>query len=35
MTHKGTRNIETARLILRRFLTDDAQAMYALLASEH
>ena len=27
MEHKGTQRIETERLILRRFTTDDAEAM--------
>ena len=28
MKHCGTKTIETERLILRRFVTDDAEAMY-------
>ena len=33
MEHKGTVRIETERLILRRFESDDAQAMYDNWAS--
>ena len=32
--HKGTKQIETARLLLRRFRADDAQAMYRNWASD-
>ena len=34
LTHKGTQRIETARLILRPFTTDDAQAMFSNWASD-
>jgi len=34
MTHKGTVTLETERLILRRFTTDDAGAMYRNWASD-
>lgn len=34
LTHKGTQNIETGRLILRRFTLDDAQAIYDNWASD-
>ena len=34
LTHKGTQRIETARLILRPFTTDDAQAMFRNWASD-
>ena len=34
LTHKGTRKIETERLILRRFTTEDAQAMFDNWASD-
>lgn len=34
MQHKGTRTIETNRLILRRFAMEDAQAMYDNWASD-
>ena len=34
MTHLGTLEIETARLLLRRFTLDDAQAMYENWASD-
>ena len=34
MAHKGTRPLETPRLILRRFTADDAQAMYDSWASD-
>lgn len=34
LTHKGTKRIETERLILRRAVTDDAQAMYDNWASD-
>ena len=32
--HKGTQQLETQRLILRKFTTDDAQAMYENWASD-
>ena len=32
--HKGTQQLETRRLILRKFTTDDAQAMYENWASD-
>ena len=28
MNHKGTKTLETERLILRQFTLDDAEAMY-------
>jgi len=34
MTHKGTIQLETPRLILRRFTQEDAQAMYTNWASD-
>ncbi len=34
LTHKGTQTIETARLVLRRFTTDDAADMYRNWASD-
>lgn len=34
MKHIGTKNIETERLILRRFTLDDADAMYRNWASD-
>ena len=34
MTHLGTQELETARLLLRRFALDDAQAMYENWASD-
>lgn len=34
MNHCGTRQLETERLLLRRFTTDDAAAMYANWASD-
>ena len=34
MKHLGTRKIETPRLILRRFIPEDAQAMYENWASD-
>ena len=34
MKHQGTRTIETERLILRRFVSEDAQAMYDNWASD-
>ena len=34
MKHRGTTVIETARLLLRRFSMEDAQAMYANWASD-
>ena len=34
MVHKGTVRIETERLILRRFVIDDAEAMYRNWAGE-
>lgn len=34
MTHCGTQNMETERLLLRRFLIDDADAMYTNWASD-
>lgn len=34
MTHCGTQRIETDRLLLRRFLIDDADAMYSNWASD-
>lgn len=34
LSHKGTQQIETDRLILRRFTTEDAQAMYENWASD-
>lgn len=34
MTHKGTKTIETERLILRRFTEDDAEDMYRNWASD-
>lgn len=34
LTHKGTKQIETPRLILRRFRTDDARAMFCNWASD-
>ena len=34
ITHKGTQELSTTRLILRRFTMDDAQAMYANWASD-
>lgn len=34
LTHKGTKTIETRRLILRRFQVEDAQAMYNNWASD-
>ena len=34
MTHLGTQELETARLLLRRFVLDDAQAMYENWASD-
>jgi ribosomal-protein-alanine N-acetyltransferase len=34
MTHKGTVTLETERLILRRFTTDDADAMFRNWASD-
>ena len=34
LTHKGTQTIETTRLILRRFTTDDAEAMYRNWAND-
>lgn len=34
MKHTGTKNLETPRLILRRFTMDDAQAMYDNWASD-
>ena len=34
LTHKGTQRIETPRLILRRFRTNDAQAMFDNWASD-
>jgi ribosomal-protein-alanine N-acetyltransferase len=34
MTHKGTVTLETERLILRRFIEDDAEAMYKNWASD-
>ncbi len=34
MTHKGTRKLETERLTLRQFTTDDAEAMFANWAND-
>ena len=34
MKHKGTKEIETERLVLRQFTKDDAEVMYSLLKSE-
>lgn len=34
LTHKGTKRIETERLVLRRFTMEDAQAMYDNWASD-
>ena len=34
ITHKGTQTIHTERLILRKFTTDDAQAMFENWASD-
>lgn len=34
MKHQGTKRLETARLVLRRFTLDDAQAMYDNWASD-
>ncbi len=34
MIHKGTQEIETKRLVLRRFLVDDAEAMFNNWASD-
>ncbi|MCI8602055.1 MAG: GNAT family N-acetyltransferase [Oscillospiraceae bacterium] len=34
MEHKGTQRIETARLLLRRYTLDDAEAMYKNWASD-
>ncbi len=34
ITHKGTQIIHTARLTLRRFTIDDAEAMYSNWASD-
>ncbi|MBQ4523154.1 MAG: GNAT family N-acetyltransferase, partial [Lachnospiraceae bacterium] len=34
MNHKGTVKLETERLILRRFVIEDAKAMYENWASE-
>lgn len=34
LTHKGTQQLETLRLILRRFTVDDAQAMFENWASD-
>ena len=34
MTHKGTRTIETDKLTLRQFTTDDAEAMFANWAND-
>ena len=34
MNHKGTTKLETKRLILRRFVIEDAKAMYQNWASE-
>ncbi len=34
MNHLGTKQLETPRLILRRFTTEDAQAMYENWASD-
>lgn len=34
LTHKGTRRLETPRLVLRRFTMDDAQAMFHNWASD-
>ena len=34
MKHLGTKQIETSRLLLRRFVPEDAQAMYANWASD-
>lgn len=34
LTHKGTQTIRTERLVLRRFCTDDAQAMFDNWASD-
>ena len=34
LTHKGTQQLETRRLILRRVRREDAQAMYDNWASE-
>ena len=34
MEHKGTQRIETERLVLRRFVSDDAPAMYKNWASD-
>lgn len=35
MEHKGTKYLETERLILRPFVIEDAQAMYKNWASDH
>ena len=34
LTHRGTQKIETERLVLRRFTTEDVQAMYDNWASD-
>ena len=34
MTHKGTERLETNRLILRRYIAEDAEAMYKNWASD-
>ncbi|MDY4543698.1 MAG: hypothetical protein SPE00_00015 [Bacilli bacterium] len=34
MNHKGTTKLETNRLILRRFVIEDAKAMYENWSSE-
>ena len=34
MNHCGTRQLDTERLVLRRFVTEDAEAMFRNWASE-